>query len=134
MKLNTTWHENGKVWYYFTTPQEAQVARLEGVVFHAALGVWRSIAAYARKSCGTETVTHTPECDRAPGTNETILFEATQTQSPQETPTHVSRTPLEKSGGYHPANERPRKCFHSHTAGTGSPSQHGPGSHRLRLR
>jgi len=31
MKLNTTWNEHGKVWYYFTTPQEAQAACVEGV-------------------------------------------------------------------------------------------------------
>lgn len=65
MKLDTTWNEHGKIWYYFTTPQEAQATRLEGVVFNAALGVWRSIAAYACKSCGTETLTHTRDCERA---------------------------------------------------------------------
>jgi hypothetical protein len=74
MKLDTTWNEHGKIWYYFTTPQEAQAARVEGVVFNAAVGVWRSIAAYACKSCGTETLTHTPDCERAPVTNGTILF------------------------------------------------------------
>jgi len=68
MKLNTTWNEHGKLWYYFTTPQEAQAACVEGVAFNAAVGVWRSIAAYDCKSCGTKTVTHTPDCERAPAT------------------------------------------------------------------
>jgi hypothetical protein len=35
--------------------------------------VWRSIAAYACKSCGTETDTHTPDCERAQATHETVL-------------------------------------------------------------
>jgi len=68
MKLNTTWNEHGKVWYYFTTPQEAEAARVEGVVFYAAVGVWRSIAAYDCKSCGTKTITHTPDCKHARAT------------------------------------------------------------------
>jgi hypothetical protein len=66
MKLQTTWNEHDKIWHYFTTSREAQAARVEGVVFKAAVGLWRSIAAYACKSCGTETDTHTPDCERAP--------------------------------------------------------------------
>lgn len=73
MKLATTWNEHGKIWHYFTTPQEAQAACREGSVFKAPLGVWRSIAAYACKSCKTETDTHTPDCERAPATKDTVL-------------------------------------------------------------
>ena len=47
MKLETTWNEHGKIWHYFTTSREAQAARVEGVVFKAAVGLLRSIAAYA---------------------------------------------------------------------------------------
>ena len=69
MKLQTTWNEHGKIWHYFTTPQEAQTTCVEGVVVNAALGVWRSIAAYACKS----TETHTPDCEHALASRETIL-------------------------------------------------------------
>ena len=73
MKLKTTWNEHGKIWHYFTTSREAEAARVEGVVFNAARAVWRSIAAYACKSCGTETDTHTLDCERATATRETVL-------------------------------------------------------------
>ena len=66
MKLETTWNEHGKIWHYFTTSREAEAARVEGVVFNAARGLWRSIAAYACKSCGTETDTHTSELRACP--------------------------------------------------------------------
>ncbi len=73
MRLNTTWNDGGKIWHYFTTSQEAEAARVEGVVVNAAVGTWRSIATYACKSCGTETDTHTPDCERAPATKETLF-------------------------------------------------------------
>ena len=73
MKLETTWNEHGKIWHYFTTSREANAARVEGVVLNPARGIWRSIAAYACKSCGTETDTHTPDCERAPATKERVL-------------------------------------------------------------
>ena len=74
MKLDTTWNEHGKIWHYFTTSREAEAARVEGVVFNAARGVWRSIAAYTCKSSGTWFTRRVAVRERAPVTNGTVLF------------------------------------------------------------
>jgi len=41
MKLQTTWNEHGKIWHYFTTPQEAKLPASRELLLmpHSASGV-----------------------------------------------------------------------------------------------